>query len=445
MSDLFEFQSNPQSQPLAEVLRPQDLSQFIGQTEAELKLKQVVENLKTHSYLPNLILWGPPGSGKTTWARLIGQVSKFEFLQINAIETGAKELRDLGNQAQRRRLELQKRTILFIDEIHRLNRGQQDVLLPFTEKGDLLLIGATTENPSYELNSALLSRCQLIVFKPHQKKDLIQILNQASQALKFDFINQLSQDAISFLIESADGDARKLINSIELIYNSVSQLSAGSQLTADALSSDAKLIELDSLLKLLSQNSLRYDRSGESHYDTLSAFIKSLRGSDPDAAIYYLARMIKGGEDPKIIARRMIILASEDIGNADPKALPLAVATLSAVEAIGLPEAGINLAQTVTYLASAPKSNASYVAYKKALAVVEKSGSLEIPLHLRNAQTPLMKELGYGRNYQYAHNFAKGYAQQTYLPHELKNEKFYEPSDHGFEKNILNYLNWLKS
>jgi putative ATPase len=438
MSDLFEASAqtpnNQSSQPLAESLRPKVLDQFIGQNQAEHKMQNILKNLKDKGFLPNLILWGPPGTGKTTWARLIGQVSQFEFLQVNAIETGAKEIREIGLKAHRSRIELQAKTILFIDEIHRLNRSQQDVLLPFTEKGDLYLIGATTENPSYELNSALLSRCQVIVFERLTATNLTQIMRRATKHLGFDFEAALSSDSISAVVEAADGDGRKFLNLLELIYQSFSSQTPLSEKISPA-----------DLQEILMQRTLRYDRVGESHYDNLSAFIKSLRGSDPDAAIYYLARMIKGGEDPVTIARRMVILASEDVGNADPKALPLAIAGLQAVEAIGLPEAGINLAQVVTYLASAPKSNRSYEAYNKALEIVEKTGTLEIPLHIRNAKTRLMKDLGYGRDYAYAHDYPKGHVAQTYLPDQIKNEKFYEPTELGFEKNIRQYLKWLKS
>ncbi|MEK6554578.1 MAG: replication-associated recombination protein A, partial [Bdellovibrionota bacterium] len=258
-------------------------------------------------------------------------------------------------------------------------------------------------------------------------------MSRASEYLKFNFAESLTSEATEAILEAADGDGRKFLNLLELIYQSFSHEPLKEKIAPTALQ------------EILMQRTLRYDQSGESHYDTLSAFIKSMRGSDPDAAIYYLARMIKSGEDPVTIARRMVILASEDIGNADPKALPLALAGLQAVEAIGLPEAGINLAQVVTYLASAPKSNRSYAAYKKALDVVEKTGSLEIPLHIRNAQTRLMKDLGYGRDYVYAHDYPKGHAAQEYLPLAIKDEKFYEPTDHGFEKNIRQYLNWLKS
>lgn len=425
--DLFEAMAAPDdSQPLAERLRPKSLNDFVGQRHILDQKKSLLQALREKNFLPNLILWGPPGSGKTTFAKLLGQMAKAHFLQVNAIDTGAKELREIGLQAHRRRIEHSTKTLLFIDEIHRLNRSQQDVLLPFTEKGDFVLIGATTENPSFELNSALLSRSQVLVFERLGDEDLRRLLQRAANTRGQPLDKILTPTAQDLLIATADGDARKLLNLFEAVPPGVDP------------------IEAEQLPSLISAKTLPYDKSGEGHYDTISAFIKSIRGSDPDAAIYYLARMIKGGEDPLFIARRLVISASEDIGNADPRALSIAVAAMQAVELVGLPEAGINLAQATTYLASAPKSNRSYAAYKKALAVVEETGSLPIPMHLRNAQTKFMREMGYGEGYKYAHDFPKGYVEQNHFPEELKVRKFYEPADHGFEKNIRNYLAWVK-
>ncbi len=432
MADLFSQLENDSTRPLAERLRPHSTLDFIGQNQVRHKLNTLIKNLKEKNYLPNLILWGPPGTGKTTWARLLGEMANAEFLQVNAIDTGAKDIREIGLRAYRQRVEQQRRTVLFIDEIHRLNRSQQDVLLPFTEKGDIILIGATTENPSYELNSALLSRSQVLVFDRFTPEDLKNILTRAGTNLEFSTEKVFNEDAVQAIIEAADGDARKLLNIVETLNE-----------TFDLKNVEAAL-DVDTLKEALATRTFRFDKKGESHYDTISAFIKSMRGSDPDAAIYYLARMIKGGEDPVFIARRLVILASEDVGNADPRALSLAIAGLQAVEAIGLPEAGINLAQVVTYLASAPKSNRAYTAYKKALAVVEQTGTPDIPLQIRNAQTKLMKDLGYGKGYAYAHDFDRGYQKQNYLPEEVRDEIFYEPSDHGFEKNIAQYLKWLR-
>lgn len=432
MNDLFSQLENDATRPLAERLRPNSTNQFIGQNQVRNKLETLIKNLKEKNYLPNLILWGPPGTGKTTWARLLGEMANAEFLQVNAIDTGAKDIREIGLRAYRQRVEQQRRTVLFIDEIHRLNRSQQDVLLPFTEKGDIILIGATTENPSYELNSALLSRSQVLVFDRFTTEDLENIFERAGQNLGFAVKAAFSQDATQAIIEAADGDARKLLNIIETLNE-----------TFD-LKDQNEPLEVEKLKEALASRTFRFDKKGESHYDTISAFIKSMRGSDPDAAIYYLARMIKGGEDPVFIARRLVILASEDVGNADPRALSLAIAGLQAVEAIGLPEAGINLAQVVTYLASAPKSNRSYAAYKKALDVVEQTGTPAIPLPIRNAQTKLMKDLGYGKGYAYAHDYDRGYQKQDYLPEEVRDQVFYTPSEHGFEKNISQYLKWLR-
>jgi putative ATPase len=426
--DLFEaMSSSDDSQPLAERLRPKQLTEFVGQTHILDQKKSLLQALREKNYLPNLILWGPPGTGKTTFAKLLGQLAKAQFLQVNAIDTGAKELRQIGLKAHRRRIEFQTKTILFIDEIHRLNRSQQDVLLPFSEKGDFILIGATTENPSFELNSALLSRAQVLVFERLSAAELRQLLERAATTRTQTLDQVLTSDAQDLLIAVADGDARKLLNYFE------------------ALPAQTKPIDAEQLPKILATRTLPYDKKGENHYDTISAFIKSIRGSDPDAAIYYLARMVKGGEDPVFIARRLVISASEDVGNADPRALSVAVAALQAVELVGLPEAGINLAQATTYLASAPKSNRSYAAYKKALDLVEKTGSLPVPLALRNAQTSLMKDMGYGEGYKYAHDYPRGYAEQTHLPEEIANEKLYEPTDRGFEKNIRQYLTWMKT
>lgn len=432
MADLFSQTENDSTRPLAERLRPHSTLDFIGQNQVRHKLNTLIKNLKEKNYLPNLILWGPPGTGKTTWARLLGEMANAEFLQVNAIDTGAKDIREIGLRAYRQRVEQQRRTVLFIDEIHRLNRSQQDVLLPFTEKGDIILIGATTENPSYELNSALLSRSQVLVFDRFTPEDLKNILIRAGINLEFSPEKVFNEDSVQAIIEAADGDARKLLNVIETLNETFNLKDVESPL------------DIQSLKEALASRTFRFDKKGESHYDTISAFIKSMRGSDPDAAIYYLARMIKGGEDPVFIARRLVILASEDVGNADPRALPLAIAGLQAVEAIGLPEAGINLAQVVTYLASAPKSNRSYTAYKKALDVVERTGTPDIPLPIRNAQTKMMKDLGYGKGYAYAHDYDRGFQKQDYLPEEIRNEIFYEPSDHGFEKNITQYLKWLR-
>ncbi|NCN42355.1 replication-associated recombination protein A, partial [bacterium] len=325
-------------------------------------------------------------------------------------------------------------TLLFLDEIHRLNKSQQDVLLPYCEKGDLSLIGATTENPSYELNRALLSRCRVILFEPIQVEDLLLIAQRAFEKADVLPDKALQSEALERLVNSSQGDARRLLNALESILRLY-------QFESHRFSFP---LDLQSLELALGDQPLPFDKSGDLHYDTISAFIKSLRGSDADASVYYLARLLEAGEDPIFIARRMVILASEDVGNADPRALTLAISGLQAVELIGLPEARINLAQVATYLASAPKSNRSYLAINHALDEVRRSGSLPIPKSLRSAKTKLAKGLGYGKNYSYAHDGATGWKAMEFLPQELKGKVFYEPSDLGFEKNIKEYQAWKK-
>ena len=421
------------SPPLAERMRPQDFSRFVGQDNLFKSNSSVIRRLE-EGFLQSLILWGPPGTGKTSFARAALQKINGEAIEENAIDLGVKKIREIGHRGRRLKLEQQKQLLLFVDEIHRLNRGQQDVLLPFVEKGDLYLIGATTENPSYQLNSALMSRCRLIVFEPLDKDALTCMLQKAAENCGVLMEEILSEQAIDLLIEMAQGDGRKLLNQLEevLVHRKQTSESAGP-------------LSTEELIQLQGNQNLRYDSASDEHYDTISAFIKSIRGSDPNAAVYYLARMIEGGEDPLFIARRLVILASEDIGNADPQALGIANQVFRAVEIIGLPEAAINLAQGVTYLASAPKSNRSYEALNRAKDCVRRTGPLAIPKHLRSARTALMKSIGYGKGYQYSHNGPKGTTpKQTYLPPELKDEKFYEPSERGFEKRIREYLDWLK-
>jgi len=424
---------NPDFIPLAERLRPRRLEDFVGQTKHADAKKPLIRNLREKNFLPNLILWGPPGTGKTTFAKLLSQEAKARLQICNAVDTGAKDLKEIGQAAHHHRLQYQEKTIVFIDEIHRLNKAQQDVLLPYTEKGDIVLIGATTENPSYELNSALLSRSQVLRFERLQPEDLIKILKQGADHFKVTTEQIFETNAVDFFIEAVDGDGRKLLNYLEIIFHLYQRTKLTFPLSLAAMS------ELDIF------RAVRYDKNRDEHYDTISAFIKSVRGSDPDAAVYYLARMLKGGEDPVFIARRLVILASEDIGNADPKALPLAMAAAQAVELIGMPEARIPLAQVATYLASCPKSNRAYLAIESASAAVEKMGTQPIPLALRSAQNSFTKKMGHGQNYKYSHDFPKGYAPQSFLPESLVNEKFYQPTEHGFEKNIKAYLEWLRS
>lgn len=443
---------SPEGQPLPELLRPRRLEDMLGQPKI-LGQRAPWRRLLEAGQVPSLILWGPPGTGKTTFALLLAQKVDAEFITVNAVETGAKALRELGDGGRRRRLEHRRRTFLFVDEIHRLNKGQQDVLLPFIEKGDLVLIGATTENPSYEINSALLSRCRILVFERLDEKDLKTLASRAATAKGAELSNVLTNEGMDQLIEFADGDGRRLLNLMEILLN----LSVESQHRAPPVndstlpSADESGASIrfplgpDELAIVLDRPSLRYDKTADEHYDTISAFIKSVRGSDPDAAMYYLARMIKGGEDPVFIARRLVILASEDIGNADPRGLTVAISGLQAVELVGWPEAAISLAQVTTYLASAPKSNRAYMALQKAQELVERTGTVPIPLALRSAKTTSMKKLGYGKGYRYSHDGEKGFLPQRFLPEELGDVKLYEPTDHGFEKNIRQYLAWLRS
>lgn len=417
--------------PIANQLRPKNLTEFYGQSKA-VGLNSIVNSCIQSKRLCNLILWGPPGTGKTSLALLLGQEFDAEFITFNAVEIGSKLLREIGDNSRFRFRLDGRQTILFVDEIHRLNKSQQDILLPFIEQGDFVLIGATTENPSYELNRALMSRCHLLVFEELTSDDLEKIWKKACILLKRE-PTWITESALKKLFILGDGDARRFLNLIELL----------------AVYTDQNLnqipIDIEHLQNVLPKQSLNYDKGADSHYDNISAFIKSIRGSDADAGLYYLARMIESGEDPIFIARRLVILASEDIGNADPRALQISIAGFEAVKIIGLPECGINLAQVVTYLASAPKSNRSYLGWKKAQDFVRKNQSLPIPFHLRSSKTTLMAQLGYGKSYKYPHDNPKGWIEQNYFPESLQIESFYEPSDLGFEKNIKEYSNWLKN
>ncbi|MGB8192311.1 MAG: replication-associated recombination protein A [Chitinophagaceae bacterium] len=409
--------------PLAERLRPNMLNELVGQdhlTGSGSILRTAIEQGK----LPSMILWGPPGTGKTTIANIIAHALQSPFYTLSAISSGVKDVREVIEQARST-----EKAILFIDEIHRFNKGQQDALLGAVEKGIITLIGATTENPSFEVNSALLSRCQVYVLKPLQKEDLVQLLQHALQ--KDEVLRELNVDLkeTEALINISGGDARKLLNLLELV--------------TDALSSTKKtpiVITDDAVMSIAQKRIALYDKSGEQHYDIISAFIKSVRGSDPNGAIYWLARMIEGGEDVKFIARRMVILASEDIGNANPTALVMANATFEAVNKIGYPESRIILAQCATYLAASPKSNASYEAIEAALAAVKKYGDLPVPLHIRNAPTRLMKSLDYGKDYKYAHSFQQNFSEQEYLPEKLSGTVFYEPGKNAREDELRRYL-----
>ena len=413
--------------PLAERMRPTTLEDYVGQ-EHLVGTQGALRQQIARGFLPSLIFWGPPGTGKTTLANIIAHQSNRVFYTLSAISSGIKEVREVIEQSkQSGGLFTTQNPIVFIDEIHRFNKTQQDSLLQAVEKGWITLIGATTENPSFEVIPALLSRCQVYILNAFERKDLEQLLQNAiakDSVLKTKDIQLKETEA---LLKLSGGDGRKLLNTFELIVNATPE-------------GQSVVITNDSVLHLVQKNTVLYDKTGEQHYDIISAFIKSIRGSDPNGAVYWLARMIEGGEDVKFIARRMLILASEDIGNANPTAMILANNTFQAVTTIGYPEARIILSQCAIYLASSPKSNASYKAINKAQQVVKQTGDLSVPIHLRNAPTKLMKELGYGKDYQYAHDYEGNFAFQDYLPDELQGETFYEPSDNPRENALREYL-----
>ena len=431
--DLFEARAASDTlkeAPLAERMRPRTLAEFVGQ-EHILGEGKLLRRLIESDQLTSLIFWGPPGSGKTTLARIIAGVTKSHFIFFSAILSGIKDIREVVKEAEEEFKYHGKKTILFVDEIHRFNKSQQDAFLPYVEKGAFTIIGATTENPSFEVVAPLLSRCKVLVLKPLTADEIGTIL-RAALADRERGLGALElstePEALSFMAEQADGDARIALNTLE----TAARLAANGTIT------------LDIAREAVQKKPLLYDKGGEEHYNVISAFIKSMRGSDPDGALYWLARMIEAGEDPIFILRRMVILASEDIGNADPRALQMAVAALQGFQLVGLPEGRIIMAQAVTYLATAPKSNASYVGIDAALAEVRASGALPVPLHIRNAPTRLMKELGYHKGYKYAHDYAEGYATQEHLPDKLAGRKFYDPAGHGYEKTIKERMEWLK-
>jgi putative ATPase len=412
------------SAPLAERMRPQALDDLVGQEHLTGKgsvLRTAIENGK----IPSMILWGPPGTGKTTIANIIAHTLNVLYFQLSAISSGVKEVREVIDTAKK-----MQHTILFIDEIHRFNKGQQDALLGAVEKGIITLIGATTENPSFEVNSALLSRCQVYVLKPLTEEDLIKLLQQSLQKDEWLKTKNIELKETEALITISGGDARKLLNLLELVV--------------DALSKEKKItITDDRVMAIAQQRIALYDKSGEQHYDIISAFIKSMRGSDPNAAVYWLARMIEGGEDVKFIARRMLILASEDIGNANPTALVIANATFDAVNKIGYPESQLILSQCAIYLASSPKSNSATTAIGAAMEAVKQQGDLPVPLHIRNAPTKLMKNMDYGKGYKYSHSFEGNFSEQEYLPKEIEGTKFYDPGKNPREEELRKFLRSL--
>ncbi len=406
--------------PLAERLRPENLVDFIGQ-EHLVGPGKVLEQMISHHKAHSIIFWGPPGVGKTTLAQIIARSFNMPFFKLSAIDSGVKDVRAVIEQAQKAR-----HALLFIDEIHRFNKAQQDSLLGAVEKGLITLIGATTENPSFEVISALLSRCQVYILKPLNEdhlKALVYAALEKDEWLKSRELNICEWEA---LLQLSGGDARKLLNLLELV--------------AASLPDDVHELNNALVQDIVQQKMALYDKTGEQHYDIISAFIKSLRGSDPNAAVYWLARMIAGGEDPKFIARRMVILASEDIGNANPNALLLATQCFQAVELIGYPECRIILSQTATYLAASPKSNASYMAIEQAIQLVNKTGDLPVPLHLRNAPTGLMKNLDYGKGYKYAHSFEGNFIDQDYMPEAISGQTLYMPGNQAAEQKLREYL-----
>ena len=405
------------SQPLAEKFRPSRLDEVVGQDHL-VGEDGILRNMLRSGRLPSLIFWGPPGIGKTTLAQIIAHESKAQIFFLSAISSGVKEVRDVINKSRGF-----GQTILFIDEIHRFSKSQQDALLGAVEKGQINLIGATTENPSFEVNAALLSRCQVYHLHPLSTKDLKMLTHKVLSDPAIEGRVSIKEDEALYRLSG--GDARRLLNLLELV---ITNTEGPAEITNDLIT------------RLANQKVALYDKSGEQHYDIISAFIKSIRGSDPNAAVYYLARMIEGGEDPKFIARRLLILASEDIGNANPTALVLATNTFQAVTMIGYPEAEIILSQCVTYLAASPKSNASYIAIKKARALVRQTGDLQVPMHIRNAPTKLMKEEGYGKGYKYAHDFPGNFVSQEFMPSELTNQKLYDPGNNARENELRKRL-----
>ncbi|HEY6363896.1 MAG TPA: replication-associated recombination protein A [Candidatus Binatia bacterium] len=429
--DLFELKPSTRTaplQPLAERMRPRSLAEFVGQVHL-LGAGKLVREMSEAGELRSLILWGPPGSGKTTLALILARSADATCVHFSAVSSGVKDLKKIIQEAEKLH-RLGKRTVLFVDEIHHFNKAQQDNFLPYVERGTLILIGATTENPSFEVISPLLSRCQVLVLHPVSADDIGKIVDRAltdAQRGLGAWQLEISAEARQYLIQHSQGDCRIALNALE-------------NAATLARKEKHKKIQISHLQEALQRKPLQYDKAGDEHYNVISAFIKSLRGSDPDAALYWMMRMIEAGEDPLFIARRMVIFAAEDIGNADPQALQVAVAAKDAFHFVGLPEGRIPLAQAVTYLATAPKSNASYKAMQAAVEDVHEHGALPVPLHLRNAPTPLMETLGYGENYKYAHNYPDHVVEQEHLPKELQARRYYAPSDSGYESRIKERL-----
>lgn len=436
--DLFDYMrenSMKDNSPLAQRMRPRNLDEVVGQRHIIGPDKLLYRAIKADK-LSSIIFYGPPGTGKTTLAKVIANTTSADFRQINATVAGKKDMEDVVEAAKNNMGMYGRKTILFVDEIHRFNKGQQDYLLPFVEDGTLILIGATTENPYFEVNSALISRSIIFELKALEKEDILSLIRTAVYDKErgmgaYDAV--IDEDAAEFLADIANGDARNALNAVELGIMSTNR------------SDDGKIhITLEVAQECIQKRVIRYDKIGDNHYDTISAFIKSMRGSDPDAALYYLARMLYAGEDIKFIARRIMICASEDVGNADPQALVVAVSACQAVERIGMPEAQIILAQAVTYIATAPKSNASYIGIDKAMAQVAGEKTAVIPPHLQDAHYKGAAKLGHGTGYLYAHDYPMHYVKQQYLPDTLVGHKFYEPTDNGYEKQICEHMKRLE-
>ena len=436
--DLFDYmreQNKEKESPLASRLRPTKLEEVVGQQHIIGKDKLLYRAIKADK-LQSVIFYGPPGTGKTTLAKVIAQTTSAEFMQINATSAGKKDMEAVIEKAKQLQGMYGKRTILFIDEIHRFNKGQQDYLLPFVEDGTVTLIGATTENPYFEVNGALISRSIIFELKPLEKEDIKTLLHRALEDMEQGmgaYRAVADEEALEFLADVSNGDARSALNAIELGI-----------LTTERSADGLIHITLDVASECIQKRVIKYDKNGDSHYDNISAFIKSMRGSDPDAAVYYLAKMLYAGEDVTFIARRIMICASEDVGNADPNALTVAVSAAQAVERLGMPEARIVLAQAVTYVASAPKSNAAYLAVDKALSVVRESRTAPVPTYLCDAHYKGAGKLGRGIGYKYAHDYPNHYVEQQYLPDAYKDMKFYEPTENGYEQTIREYFKKIK-
>lgn len=436
--DLFQYMREnamEKESPLAARLRPTTLDEIVGQKHILGEDKLLYRAIKADK-LSSLIFYGPPGTGKTTIAKVIANTTKASFTQINATIAGKKDMEEVVAKAKDTMGMYQQKTILFIDEIHRFNKGQQDYLLPFVEDGTLVLIGATTENPYFEVNGALLSRSIIFELKPLEKEDIKNLLQRAVSDKEKGlggYEAVIEEDALEFLADISGGDARHALNAIEIGVMTTPR------------SEDGKIhITLDVASECIQKRVVKYDKSGDNHYDNISAFIKSMRGSDPDGAVYYLAKMLYAGESVTFIARRIMICASEDVGMADPNALNIAVSAALAVERIGMPEAQIILSHAAVYVATAPKSNSSCEAVFKALDTVKRTGNLKIPTHLMDAHYKGAEKLGHGVGYKYAHSYPKHYVEQQYLPDELVGERFYEPSENGYEKTVQEYLSWIK-